>query len=107
MKSEKATGETTVNGKKVPYSLTLKLPESLKEYEEFTVAEGRGKDPRKNTLKAITDYERRYQRAQKRPSEQKGTGIRKYSKAVNEKLKSGEVTEEQLQAALASIGVKA
>jgi hypothetical protein len=106
MKTEKATGETTVNGSKVEYNVTLKLPESLEEYETFTVKDGRGEDARENTMKAIVDYERRYQRQQARPSESKGTGIRKISKALNAKLKAGEISEEQLNAAMVGLGIE-
>jgi hypothetical protein len=106
MKIEKTDGYKTIDGVKVPYEVELHIPETLEEYETFTVKDGRGEDARKSTMIAIVDYERRYQRDNARPATSAATGIRELTKAVSTAVKAGDITMAQAKDALAELGIK-
>lgn len=111
MLTESITGTTKINGEDVEYEGTLYLPETVEEYEDWSteVVNGkprRGEDAAQNILKAVADYERRRQRAELRPTKSGGTGVRKVMSAVNAKLKSGEISQEDFEAAFGQLGIE-
>ena len=58
-----------------------------------------------DVMKAINDFERRKQLGAMRPGPAKATGVRKYTSAISNALKAGQVSEEDLLAALETAGV--
>ncbi len=108
MRTEDVTGSTTVNGEEKKYKGTITLFDSVVEYQEWAEGDGglaKEGEGSGQVLKAINDYERRRQRANMRPGTSGATGAREYEKQISEKLKSGEVTKEQLNKALASLKI--
>ena len=100
MKSEAVSGE----GKYGSYSGTISLFDTLDEYRGHLKTEG-SKDVNGDVMKSINDFERRKQLGALRPGPSKGTGVRRYTNAISQALKSGEVDETALQAALKAAGV--
>lgn len=99
-KTEEVSGE----GKYGSYKGTITLFDSLDEYRNHLREEG-SKDIHGDVMKSINDFERRKQLGALRPGPSKGTGVRKYTNAISEALKSGQVDEVALQAALKAAGV--
>ena len=114
MITEPATGTTTVENKdgtkdSVPYELDLILPEDLDECLTHVVEQDlvkEGEEPEAAVCRGFVDYERRRQRAAIRPSTSRATGAQKFQRAIGKALKAGEVSEEDLAAALASLNVE-
>jgi len=99
-KTEAVSGE----GKYGSYSGTITLFESLDEYRTHLKDEG-SKDIHGDVMKSINDFERRKQLGALRPGPSKGTGVRRYTNAISQALKAGDVDDTTLQAALKAAGV--
>jgi len=100
MQSESVSGE----GKYGKYSGTINLFDTLDEYRGHLKDNG-SKDVHGDVMKSINDFERRKQLGALRPGPAKGTGVRKYTNAISNALKSGQVEEQALQDALRAAGV--
>jgi hypothetical protein len=92
------------------YATDVTLFDSVKEYMDFAVKVGlvaEGEKPEAQILRAINDYEGRRQLAKARPSKSgKSAGVRNVQKKVSEIIKSGEVSKEDLEAALEALRAK-
>jgi len=98
------TEEVSGSGKYGEYSGVITLYDKLDEYRDALKNQG-STDINGDVMKAINDFERRKQLGAMRPGPAKTTGVRKYTSAISNALKAGQVSEEDLLAALATAGV--
>lgn len=95
----------TVTGKSggIEYVGDIVIFETLKEYKSWLKDEKNDADPDTSVLKAVNDYEGRRQRQNLRGGPSRATGAREVNKLVSETLKTGQVSVEELKAAIAAL----
>ena len=102
MKTQDVTGKAG----DVAYTGVITIFETMKEYRNWLKDDRNEADVDGACLKAVNDYEGRRQRqnlrAEHNPS--RATGAREVGKLVTEVLKSGNVTPDELKAAIAALG---
>jgi len=98
------TEEVSGSGKYGDYSGVITLYDKLDEYREALKNQG-STDINSDVMKSINDFERRKQLGAMRPGPAKTTGVRKYTSAISNALKAGQVDEADLQAALKAAGI--
>ncbi len=98
------TEEVSGSGKYGDYTGAITLYDKLDEYREALKGDG-STDVNGDVMKAINDFERRKQLGAMRPGPAKTTGVRKYTSAISNALKAGQVDEADLKAALEAAGI--
>ena len=103
-------GKTRVGEEVFEYAGTVVQFESINEYREYIKTEelnGKDQTPEERALVAINDYEKRAQTNKLRNAVKPKTTnvLNALKKEAQAKIDSGEVTQEQINAALASVGI--
>jgi len=98
------TEDVSGSGKYGDYAGVITLFDKLDEYRDALKNQG-STDINGDVMKAINDFERRKQLGNLRPGPAKTTGVRRYTSAISNALKAGQVDEADLMAALEAAGV--